>query len=74
MPSVDSAAAAAQSINQATIPADLRFYIVNEPGAASYYLDEAAWVALSHMRRRVATVFMVLALIGFLWFLSRPPQ
>jgi hypothetical protein len=48
--------------------------VIREATPGSYYLDEAAWVALSHMRRRVATVFMVLALIGFLWFLSRPPQ
>lgn len=43
LPSVVSAAASAQNINQATIPADLRFYFVNAPGAASYPITGFTW-------------------------------
>ena len=43
LPSVTSAAAAAQSINTATIPADLRFYFVNAPGDASYPITGFTW-------------------------------
>jgi phosphate transport system substrate-binding protein len=41
-PSLDSAKAAAASVT--TIPADLRFYIVNAPGAASYPISGYSWV------------------------------
>ena len=43
LPSVLSAAAAAQNINQASIPADLRFYFVNAPGDASYPITGFSW-------------------------------
>ncbi len=43
VPSVDSAAAAAQNIEQATIPADLRFYFVNASGDASYPITGFTW-------------------------------
>jgi phosphate transport system substrate-binding protein len=46
VPSVDSAAAAAQSINQATIPADLRFYFVNAPGDGSYPITGFTWTVV----------------------------
>jgi len=42
LPSLDSAKAAAASVT--TIPADLRFYIVNAPGAASYPISGYSWV------------------------------
>ncbi len=42
LPSLDSAKAAAA--NATTIPADLRFYIVNEPGADSYPISGYSWV------------------------------
>ncbi len=41
LPSVDSAAAAAQNIT--TFPADLRFYFVNAPGDASYPITGFTW-------------------------------
>jgi phosphate transport system substrate-binding protein len=41
-PSLDSAKAAANSATN--IPADLRFYIVNEPGAQSYPISGYSWV------------------------------
>ena len=41
LPSVASAAAAAQSI--ITFPSDLRFYFVNAPGAASYPITGFSW-------------------------------
>jgi phosphate transport system substrate-binding protein len=41
LPSVASAAAAAQNIT--TFPADLRFYFVNVPGAASYPITGFTW-------------------------------
>src|SRR6266700_4107562 len=41
LPSVDSAAAAAQNIT--TIPDDLRFYFVNAPGDASYPITGFTW-------------------------------
>jgi phosphate transport system substrate-binding protein len=42
LPSVASAAAAAQSIT--TFPADLRFYFVNAPGDASYPITGFSWM------------------------------
>lgn len=44
LPSVDSAAAAAQNI--ATFPADLRFYFVNAPGDASYPITGFTWAVV----------------------------
>jgi phosphate transport system substrate-binding protein len=41
LPSVTSAAAAAQNIT--TFPADLRFYFVNAPGDASYPITGFTW-------------------------------
>jgi hypothetical protein len=46
--------------------------VIREAAPGSYYLDDAAWVALSHRRRRLATVMMVLALVAFIVFLSIP--
>lgn len=43
-PSLDSAKAAAN--NFTNIPADLRFYIVNAPGAASYPISGYSWVVV----------------------------
>ncbi len=44
LPSVDSAAAAAQNI--ATFPDDLRFYFVNAPGDASYPITGFTWAVV----------------------------
>lgn len=44
LPSVDSAAAAAQNIT--TFPADLRFYFVNAPGDASYPITGFTWAVV----------------------------
>jgi phosphate transport system substrate-binding protein len=46
VPSVDSAAAAAQNISQASIPADLRFYFVNASGDASYPITGFTWAVV----------------------------
>ena len=43
VPSVDSAAAAAQNINASSIPADLRFFFVNAPGDATYPITGFSW-------------------------------
>ena len=43
LPSVASATASASNIDKATIPADLRFYFVNAPGAASYPITGFTW-------------------------------
>ena len=43
VPSVDSAAAAAQNIDKTTIPPDLRFYFVNATGDASYPITGFTW-------------------------------
>jgi phosphate transport system substrate-binding protein len=43
VPSVDSAAAAAQNIDKATIPTDLRFYFVNASGDATYPITGFSW-------------------------------
>ncbi len=43
LPSLDSAAAAANA-DLANIPADLRFFIVNAPGATSYPITGFSWV------------------------------
>jgi phosphate transport system substrate-binding protein len=46
VPSVDSSAAAAQNINTATIPADLRFFFVNAPGDATYPITGFTWAVV----------------------------
>ena len=43
VPSVASAAAAAQNIDKTAIPADLRFYFVNAPGDATYPITGFTW-------------------------------
>ena len=43
LPSLDSAKAAADAYT-ASLPADLRFFIVNAPGAASYPISGFSWV------------------------------
>ena len=43
LPSLDSAASAANA-DIANIPADLRFFIVNAPGASSYPITGFSWV------------------------------
>ena len=44
LPSLDSAKAAAANVTD--IPADLRFYIVNAPGAGSYPISGYSWVVV----------------------------
>ncbi len=49
LPSVDSAAAAAQNVT--TFPADLRFYFVNAPGDASYPITGFTWAIVYQNQR-----------------------
>ncbi len=37
--------------------------IIRDAGEGLYYLDESAWVALRQRRRRLAIVFLVIALV-----------
>jgi hypothetical protein len=46
--------------------------VIREAAPGKFYLDEAAWISLSHSRRRMATVLMVVMLIGFLAYLLMP--
>ena len=43
LPSLDSAKAAAASIQQSSIPADLRFFFVNSPGKNAYPITGFSW-------------------------------
>lgn len=69
LPSVDSAAAAAQNIS--TFPADLRFYFVNAPGDASYPITGFTW-ALVYQNQTNADKGMAIA--NMLWWVIHDGQ
>src|SRR5713101_1004861 len=69
LPSVDSAAAAAQNIT--TIPDDLRFYFVNAPGDASYPITGFTW-ALVYQNQSNADKGMAIA--NMLWWVIHDGQ
>src|SRR3989442_5440067 len=69
LPSVDSAAAAAQNIT--TFPADLRFYFVNAPGDASYPITGFTW-ALVYQNQTNADKGMAIA--NTLWWVIHDGQ
>src|SRR6266568_1944628 len=69
LPSVDSAAAAAQNIT--TFPADLRFYFVNAPGDASYPITGFTW-ALVYQKQTNADKGMAIA--DTLWWVIHDGQ
>ncbi len=69
LPSVDSAAAAAQNI--ATFPDDLRFYFVNAPGDASYPITGFTW-ALVYQNQTNADKGMAIA--NTLWWVTHDGQ
>jgi phosphate transport system substrate-binding protein len=69
LPSVESAAAAAQNI--ATYPADLRFYFVNAPGDASYPITGFTW-ALVYQNQTNADKGMAIA--NTLWWVIHDGQ
>jgi len=69
LPSVDSAAAAAQNIT--TFPADLRFYFVNAPGDASYPITGFTW-AIVYQNQSDANKGMATA--NMLWWVTHAGQ
>src|SRR6266581_5728303 len=69
LPSVDSAAAAAQNIT--TFPADLRFYFVNAPGDASYPITGFTW-AIVYQNQSDANKGMAIA--NTLWWVTHDGQ
>ncbi len=69
LPSVDSAAAAAQNI--ATFPDDLRFYFVNAPGDASYPITGFTW-ALVYQNQTNTDKGMAIA--NTLWWVTHDGQ
>jgi len=69
LPSVDSAAAAAQNIT--TFPDDLRFYFVNAPGDASYPITGFTW-ALVYQNQSDANKGMAIA--NMLWWVTHDGQ
>jgi phosphate transport system substrate-binding protein len=71
VPSVDSAAAAAQSINQATIPADLRFYFVNAPGDGSYPITGFTWAVVYQNQ---SNTDKGMAIANMLWWVTHDGQ
>src|SRR6266487_2301573 len=71
LPSVDSAAAAAQNIDKATIPADLRFYFVNATGDASYPITGFTW-AIVYQNQTNADKGMAIA--NMLWWVIHDGQ
>ena len=71
LPSVLSAAAAAQNINQASIPADLRFYFVNAPGDASYPITGFSW-AIVYQNQSNTDKGMAIA--NMLWWVTHDGQ
>ena len=71
VPSVASAAAAAQNIDQATIPPDLRFYFVNSPGDASYPITGFTW-ALVYQNQTNTDKGMAIA--NMLWWVIHDGQ
>src|SRR5438874_9526181 len=71
VPSVDSAGAAAQNIDKATIPADLRFFFVNAPGDASYPITGFTW-AIVYQNQTNADKGMAIA--NMLWWVTHDGQ
>jgi phosphate transport system substrate-binding protein len=71
LPSVASATAAAQNIDKATIPADLRFYFVNAPGDASYPITGFTW-ALVYQNQTNTDKGMAIA--NMLWWVIHDGQ
>ena len=71
VPSVASAAAAAQNIEQATIPADLRFYFVNAAGDATYPITGFTW-ALVYQNQSNTDKGMAIA--NMLWWVIHDGQ
>jgi phosphate transport system substrate-binding protein len=71
VPSVDSAAAAALNINQSSIPADLRFFFVNAPGAASYPITGFSW-AIVYQNQTNTDKGMAIA--NMLWWVTHDGQ
>src|SRR5438876_32471 len=71
VPSVDSAAAAAQNIDKTTIPPDLRFYFVNATGDASYPITGFTW-ALVYQNQTNADKGMAIA--NMLWWVIHDGQ
>lgn len=69
LPSVNSAAAAAQNIT--TFPADLRFYFVNAPGDASYPITGFTW-AIVYQNQSDANKGMATA--NMLWWVTHAGQ
>jgi phosphate transport system substrate-binding protein len=69
LPSVDSAAAAAQNIT--TFPDDLRFYFVNAPGDASYPITGFTW-ALVYQNQTNTDKGMAIA--NTLWWVTHDGQ
>lgn len=68
-PSLDTSKAAAQ--NYATIPADLRFYIVNSPGKNSYPISGYSWAVVYQNQRTPA---QGQALAQTLWWMIHDGQ
>ena len=71
VPSVASAAAAAQNINQSSIPADLRFYFVNASGDASYPITGFTW-AIVYQNQTNTDKGMAIA--NMLWWVTHAGQ
>ena len=71
VPSVDSAGAAAQNIDKATIPADLRFFFVKAPGDASYPITGFTW-AIVYQNQTNADKGMAIA--NMLWWVIHDGQ
>jgi phosphate transport system substrate-binding protein len=69
LPSVVSAAAAAQNIT--TFPADLRFYFVNAPGDASYPITGFTWVVVYQNQ---ADTSKGQAVANMLWWVTHDGQ
>src|SRR5437667_4793531 len=69
LPSVDSAAAAAENIS--TIPPDLRFYFVNAPGDGSYPITGFTW-AIVYQKQTNADKGWAVA--DMLWWVSHDGQ
>ncbi|HUY75719.1 MAG TPA: phosphate ABC transporter substrate-binding protein PstS [Ktedonobacterales bacterium] len=68
-PSLDSAKAAAAGFT--TIPADLRFYIVNAPGAAAYPISGYSWV-IAYKTQTSADKGQAIA--NMLWWMTHQGQ
>ncbi|MFI5274362.1 MAG: phosphate ABC transporter substrate-binding protein PstS [Ktedonobacterales bacterium] len=69
LPSLDSAKAAAANVT--TIPADLRFFIVNAPGAGSYPISGFSWVIV-YQKQKDADKGQAIA--NMLWWMTHDGQ